>query len=313
MPAITVAHAANMLSEYVRPDEDFLKKLNFVMPRLYALGYWRDLVSTEVITTDLPYVPVPEGYEAVIRASVGNIPQKVQAEWQDYLLYGTDLRGSGEFFGLVDDGFHPTMVSLDYANALHTIKLCANCAAEGTVTIEYVDTNGAAQSVITELTGSSGEALISSPDSLAIDRITLIQFDNVFATTGNKPVRLVALRDSDGVEFSLAYGRGSEVKRYRRFRIPNPASTTPVTMLLKRAWVPVSEADDLIYLGNINAIKHSLLGMIAEDNADLQRAAYHWQVCEKLLEDEKATSQGAARPKPNVQPFGDVGTIGNQM
>ena len=61
------------------------------------------------------------------------------------------------------------------------------------------------------------------------------------------------------------------------------------------------------YVSNIGALKHGLLGRIAEDNADLERANYHWQLCTKLLDDEAASATGAAQPRLNIDPFGTGG------
>ena len=63
--------------------------------------------------------------------------------------------------------------------------------------------------------------------------------------------------------------------------------------------------DDIMHLGNLNAIKHGLLGMLAEDNADLERAQYHWTICRQLLDEELDAARGAAKPKLTVKPAGN--------
>jgi hypothetical protein len=87
--------------------------------------------------------------------------------------------------------------------------------------------------------------------------------------------------------------------------------TKNVKLLLKRAWEPVLTQDDVIYLGNLNAIKHGLLGMLAEDNADLERAQYHWTICRQLLDEELDAARGAAKPKPILKPVGNQINIPN--
>ena len=95
----------------------------------------------------------------------------------------------------------------------------------------------------------------------------------------------------------LAEVRGDGVARYRRFRFANPsAGSQNAKLLLKRAWQPVMVQSDIVHLGNINAIKHGLLGLLAEDNADLERAQYHWAVSQQLLEEELDSARGAAKP-----------------
>jgi hypothetical protein len=47
----------------------------------------------------------------------------------------------------------------------------------------------------------------------------------------------------------------------------------------------------------VTAWKHALLGKLAEDNADVERASYHWGACRQLLDDEIGSARGAAQPK----------------
>ena len=111
---------------------------------------------------------------------------------------------------------------------------------------------------------------------------------------------------------TLAVVKGDGVARYRRFRFSNPsAEVKNIKLLLKRAWEPVLVQDDLIYLGNLNAIKHGLLGMLAEDNADLERAQYHWTICQKLLDEELDAARGAAKPRLSLDPSGSGSAILN--
>jgi hypothetical protein len=37
------------------------------------------------------------------------------------------------------------------------------------------------------------------------------------------------------------------------------------------------DESDIVYLGNVNAIKCAILATTAEDNADIERSGYHWQ------------------------------------
>ena len=60
MPALTVKAVTKALSDYVRPDEDIVAKLNMVMPRLYAMGMWRDLLYDWSIETTNDYFALPE-------------------------------------------------------------------------------------------------------------------------------------------------------------------------------------------------------------------------------------------------------------
>ena len=94
-------------------------------------------------------------------------------------------------------------------------------------------------------------------------------------------------------------GPEATVTRYRRYRIPSATEDTTAHVLVKRAFEPLVNDDDLIYISNLAAIKHGLLGLIAEDNADLERAKYHWVEAQKNMEMEMESARGSAIP--NIQ------------
>jgi len=64
-------------------------------------------------------------------------------------------------------------------------------------------------------------------------------------------------------------------------------------------------------LGNVNAIKCAILATTAEDNADIERSGYHWQVCRQLLEEEKDSSRGGARQVFTIDPYSGNGAPSN--
>jgi len=91
----------------------------------------------------------------------------------------------------------------------------------------------------------------------------------------------------------------------RRYRISPVESDTKATLLMKRKWVDVAIDAHLVFLPNDSTIiKHGLLGKLAEDNADVQRAEYHWQTAQKLLEADIDSYRGGARPKLVIAPEG---------
>lgn len=94
----------------------------------------------------------------------------------------------------------------------------------------------------------------------------------------------------------------------RRYRVGSVDSDTKATLLLRRKWIDVDENTDTAYIPSDNSIiKHALLGKLAEDNADVQRAEYHWQTAQKLIESDLDSYRGGARPKLVIAPEG-VGT-----
>ena len=102
--------------------------------------------------------------------------------------------------------------------------------------------------------------------------------------------------------------KGSGVTRYRRYRLNRSVDgSTIVHVLCKRAFIPLVDGTDIVYVNNIGALKHGLLARIAEDGADIERAEYHWSKCVMLLEEEAASTRGAAMPRLNFDPYGTGG------
>ncbi len=96
----------------------------------------------------------------------------------------------------------------------------------------------------------------------------------------------------------------------RRYRVSPVDSSTKATFLMKRKWVDVAIDDHLVFLPNDpSVIKHALLGKLAEDNADVQRAEYHWQTCQKLIDADLDSYRGGARPRPYIAPSGPGGRV----
>jgi len=307
MPALTVKAVTKALSDYVRPDEDIVAKLNMVMPRLYAMGMWRDLLYDWSIETTNDYFALPEHADSLLGAMLQNSPVEAQSQWHDYRISGYASDGPAPIFGIVDDGFHPTKEDLSYPVSSYLIYIKAipipsnlQLPTEGEVSIDMVVGQNRFTETISLAGGSSSEF---------IDENEPIEIKNISYYGIPEKIRIVAEvdpSDDTATTTTLADIKGDGVARYRRFRFHNSDSSAKnVKLLLKRAWEPVLTQDDILYLGNLNAIKHGLLGMLAEDNADLERAQYHWTICRQLLDEELDATRGAAKPKVTLKPAGN--------
>lgn len=315
MPALTVKAITKALSAYVRPDEDIVSKLNMVMPRLYATGMWRDLVFDWTIETDNDYFSLPEHAAGLLGAMLDDAPVDMQARWHDYRIGGYAREGVAPIFGVVDDGWSAVKedIVLDstadlFQFAIKPITPNTTLPSEGTIVVEGWRSNGSNTDKTiktSETFALNGSAQLLSAHSTWVE-ITSIFFESVYV-----PVEVAT---NDAVATTLAIVRGDGVSRYRRFRFANPSAVTRgIRLLLKRLWEPVFVESDFIYLGNINAIKHGLLGLLAEDNADLERAQYHWSICKQLLEDELDETRGAVKPKIRLAPAGNQSRVPNIM
>ena len=303
MPALTVKAVTKALSDYVRPDEDIVAKLNMVMPRIYAMGMWRDLLYDWSIETTNKYFALPEHSESLLGAMLQDSPVDAQSQWHDYRISGYASDGPSPIFGVVDDGFHSTIEELRtpttadvYEIVVRAISPSVSLPSDGEIVVESTLLNG------TKVRNSVDFSSYGAGWSAAtVTEVNSISFSDI-----HDDVEVYASNQNDDSEITLARIKGDGVARYRRFRFHNSDSSTKnVKLLLKRAWQPVLTQDDIMHLGNLNAIKHGLLGMLAEDNADLERAQYHWTICRQLLDEELDAARGAAKPKLTVKPAGN--------
>jgi hypothetical protein len=312
MPAMTVKSLSDQLSSYCSPDQRFIPVLNLVLPRLYAMGYWRDLAFEYRITTSNGYFALPQDAESIMAATVDKSPQSLWAQWHDYSIGGMpDTYSAYGVFGVVDDGVHSTKEALDSTKGytLSVKAVTGNLPSDGIIQIKFTLLNGNITSLQEDfsLTNANGSlALKAFGNANQINAVSEIRFDGI-------PTDLEIYAVESGLtvddKLVLAEGKGDKIFRYRRFRTRTPASATQeIFLLLKRAFVPIMDESDVVYLGNVNCIKHGILATTAEDNADIERANYHWQVCKQLLEDEKDAYRGGARQTMRVDPYSGNGT-----
>jgi len=150
-----------------------------------------------------------------------------------------------------------------------------------------------------------------NPDSIDVSGVTVVVSDSTVYTFSTPVSSIVSIKfsqatgtsivdirtDPDDPDTTIAtVGPESTVTRYRRYRIPSATDDTTAHVLVKRAFEPLVNDDDLIYISNLAAIKHGLLGLVAEDNADLERAQYHWAEAQKNMEMEMESARGGAIP-----------------
>jgi len=303
--ASTVAHLRDRLSPYLQDESDFLHFLNMAGPRLYHLGYWRDLIFEETIVTDHQYISLHREAESILAATADNFPAEMNAQWQDYKTTGIPDNGPSFLYGVTDDGLHPVIMDLnresEYGYNFHLRPTSPKVLlpSEGVVTIKYEKQNGDIGVEVCTLTGTADKQT-SYPDEERAIKILDIRYDGCFDL-----VQVIAVENTTNTETKLSEGRGNEISRYRRFRMANPENIErTVSVLMKRKWIDLLAEDDVVYLSDINALKHALLAIVAEDNADLERAEYHWNTARQQLEAEKDAYRGMVKPKVNFDPFG---------
>jgi len=296
----------------------FRKELNLALPRLYNMGMWRDLLFEHVVTTTGSTFTLPDSAESVINAIVDydsssadySIPQSVRSQFHDYRLSGRDdVNDTLAIYGIVDDGYSATVEEpvdgKTYSLKLQPINPATNLPASGTVYVTF--SNGTDVSkVSTEITSAQGGQFTCGGESdpwlttHATDTdITSISEIRVGTVELPAPVKLTweETGSSTSLVAATSLRQANQVTRYRRYRISNDNSKTiQARLLLKRKFKQLLADTDVVYLSSLNAIKHALLGSVAETSADLERSDFHWAVCREILDEQLDAHRGAAKP-----------------
>lgn len=307
MPALTLNQLSSMLGSYIEPDGDFKSSLNQVLARIYNIGTYRDLTVQYSLPVADGCVTLPDDADAVLHVLVDSQPLPVRSLWHDFKTVGTSLASADMSWGLIDAGYHPTKVLLPAATSQLFIQPSLEAdyvniptfSTSSGATIEVIATANGDQTYYSTVgvAGVNGVPLDFSGE--IIDHIASIRFDSL-----QYKYDIRYIEGATNVILATV-GPDSGVTRYRRLRINRSTDgETVVHVLCKRAFIPLQKDNDICYVGNIGALKHGLLGRIAEDSADMERAEYHWQRCMLLLEEEASSSRGAAMPRLNMDPYG---------
>ena len=338
MATLTVAGVDDALREIAGSPNatpaEFKKELNLALPRLYAMGMWRDLLFEHVITTSGSTFTIPSDAESIISAVVDydsssvdfSTPQEVRSQFHDYRITGRDDDGDTlRAYGIVDDGYSAT-VEEPVADRTYKLKVLpatgigtSAMPQAGTIHVRYSDGTSFSDPDQAHNSGGGQFDLVNTnggtPLVTSSTNITSVSEIRVGKTKLSLPVKVsfedtvsgALLTAADDLQFP------NEVTRFRRYRISNDEKKTiAVRCLLKRKFKPIISDEETIFLSSLPAIKHALLGNIAEDNADLERANYHWGVCRALLDEQLDASRGAAKPVVKFDPSG-VGQFSSNM
>lgn len=297
MPTLTLAQADSILGAYVEPSGDFLASLNQVVARIYNTGTYRDLTVQYSLSVIDGCVTLPDDADAILHVMVDGYPVPVRALWHDFRSVGSNTTAADASWGLIDAGYHPTSRLLQApVSELYIVP-----SVSGLWTELFEDESGTLDIVATDGDQVYGSVIDDNSVSFSspVSNILNIKFADL---SGTYDIRTDA---GDASTTIAVIGSGTGSTRYRRFRINRSVdNSTVVHVLCKRAFKPLVEESDELYVANINALKHGLLGRIAEDNADLERAEYHWNKCVSLVEEEAASARGAALPRLNIDPHG---------
>lgn len=289
MPAATLGQLAAKLSAYTTPTgPSFPDALSQVLSRVYNLGLWQDITDERVLEAqEDATIALPQDTDAVLHFLLVDSPAgPIRPLWHDYRLIG---RSANQPFGagLIDAGFSVGASYEDDEEGNYSLRFetenGTNFAGTEKFTIDFTDGDGVRATETVEPSNSVAFIVTSETD---IAKIHSIIWSGV-----SKRIR-VELKNTDAEFNDDNFGLISVpdgVLRHRRFRVSGAREGDDVRVLLKRKPPVLSSDNDIVYLGNENALKHGLLAVVAEDNADLERAQYHWSECVRIFNEELGT------------------------
>lgn len=281
------------------------------------------------------YVSLPSNTDSIVAAVIDYNSVPVRSLWHDYKLFGTSSDDKTLVTSFVDDGYAPTYRDLA-SGSVYQIRVVSMIpgvnipsTSEATFDIKYrrysdkdahsgsVLTGG--ETVLESYSFNEASVILSSgsphydftPTHSDVTEVLSINWSRLPVDT---PLRVQATykgvagtggstdATKDLILADINTSNGSS--RYRRFRVGGTDSSSQAHMLLKRRWVDVDSSNDLVHIPSSSILKHALLGKLAEDNSDIQRAAYHWGVVKELLEEDTDSYRGAAKPTLHIAPNG---------
>ena len=298
MPSYTVAQLEEILGTYV-PTEgaDFMLALRQVLPRLYAIGLWRDLAYEVSLSGQYGYVSLPADTEAVLACTINNYPRMARSMWHDVRITGRQATVS-PYYGVVDAGWFPVLLDMCDVQGATTAAAVTDDTllglASGTSTplvaadfVGRIDIRVSSTATLTQDDVAGDLAFVN-----AAGEFTAIA--EIVYTDVEVPVDLIDSAFPTKVIATVPPGSG--VLRFRRFRTSGKADDAVIHLLVKRGSPSNLTSDTIVHLGNIGAIKHGLLGLMSEDSGDVERSGYHWGMAGKILDQELASLFGLAKP-----------------
>jgi hypothetical protein len=325
------ASCGSPAAQGVEGTPQFRKELNLALPRLYNMGMWRDLLFEHVVTTSSTTFTIPDSAESIISAVLDpdssttdySYPQSVKAQFYDYRLFGRDDDGDVmQAVGIVDDGYTPTVEEpvdgKTYSLKLQPISPATTIPASGKVHVTFSDGTGISSPTADHTVSMGGQFTCGGQASLTTSTTSITSISEIRVGTEDlsAPVKLTWEEEGSSVSLVAATDlqQANQVTRYRRYRLSNNDSDTmSLRLLLKRKFKQLLNSTDVVFISSLGAIKHALLGTTAEDNADLERANYHWGICRAILDEQLDAHRGAAKPVVKFDPSGVGAYTSNMM
>lgn len=121
---------------------------------------------------------------------------------------------------------------------------------------------------------------------------------NVTSGTGDDEITYAILPAGDGA---------ATFHRYEVPQVPEDPSDDDdwtAVVIAKRAFVPVTGNNDIVWLDNLPALTSAFLAVVARDASDLERSAALWEAARAELDRELKDTNGGTKKYPIIAPFG---------
>ncbi len=107
MPAKTTNQLFSTHGQYLDASEssesDFRDALNEIMPRIYKMGYWREMLVEHTQDASDGYVSLPQDTDSIVAAIIDNNIVSTRSLWHDYKLFGTNDQDKTHLHAFIDD------------------------------------------------------------------------------------------------------------------------------------------------------------------------------------------------------------------
>lgn len=312
---LSLFDVTNQFARFSLPLPELYRRTNRASLRLLNSDVFTDLYSVIKATTNAAgFISIPRAYGRAFGANQCGVPLPVLSQWQPFLTVG---------FGRFD----PTSVALcdlqDIGNTYCTQTDVFVNQVRQPGTLRWTPANGADAGTVARFFGTdANSATIFDPvdHNLGLNVTAGIDTTQVFLTvdgiqfptttagaatmiggsTLSKVIATVATQIG-------AYEYGETRPQYQHYYGGAGISGTPSTWWLycKRQYVNYVAPGDWVYPGNLDALEHAFDAMTYKDRGDAAKEAEQWQLAEKVLKQEYASTV----PYPDMYLASDSGRL----
>lgn len=294
---------------------EFVSLVNSAVEQLMNRGNWWGTVQPIQGCVYGGYVVWPRTVASVLAMNVANHPTQPANRWYQFMQWedrfsgwGLEYRGRGLNGRSVtdSDGTVPTFNSIPCGTDMIVQFNIDNALDAGkTIRIYGIDTNGQAlQGQRSDGTWQDGMVLTFAIPSVQTP-IQIRRIDRVVKDVTNGRVRGYMV-DANGVLYDMALYHPQETSPdYVRTRIPGCKCFGQIEALVKLAFVPVVNADDLVQIECVAAIRDMILSIKKKEAGDITGFVTMEKSAFRELNYEMRTRFPDEQFVVNFRPFGN--------